>query len=422
MTKKIKLMFDATILANGTIKDIGRSGIYFTAYQIINRLIQNDNFNISFYCNPEKQYFLSKVSEFRNIPVYPNKGFIGNMLSYMKFKKKESHLKNNRIMKIYWHYIRFFTKIFIGFISVFERKIKPFDYDIDIFFSPCEHCPNFLSAHHQIKKYTMIYDITPLLHNNLFVDNEKCWQKRLVDYMAGNLKDMYFSISENTKKDFLRFVPQLNPQNIIVTPLAAGNNFKPCSKEDTTKSLNKYGLQLDKKYVFSLCSLAPHKNLIRAVKTFVQFVEKHQINDLVFVLGGGHYNEFIDKLNAMLGKIPEGLVIKAGYIDDEDLAPLYSGAEWFVYTSQYEGFGLPPLEAMQCGCPVITSNNSSLPEVVGDAGIMIDWDSDEQHIKAYEDYYFHPELREQMRQKGLERAKQFSWDKTVDLMIKEMMK
>ena len=69
------------------------------------------------------------------------------------------------------------------------------------------------------------------------------------------------------------------------------------------------------------------------------------------------------------------------YIDDEDLAPLYSGAEWFVFTSQYEGFGLPPLEAMACGCPVIASNNSSLPEVVGDAGIMIDWDSDEQHIR-----------------------------------------
>ena len=114
-------------------------------------------------------------------------------------------------------------------------------------------------------------------------------------------------------------------------------------------------------------------------------------------------------------------IIKAGYIDDEDLAPLYSGAEWFVYTSQYEGFGLPPLEALACGCPVITSNNSSLPEVVGDAGIMIDWDSDEQHIKAYEDYYFHPELREQNRQKGLIRAKQFSWEKTVDLMLKEIL-
>lgn len=63
-------------------------------------------------------------------------------------------------------------------------------------------------------------------------------------------------------------------------------------------------------------------------------------------------------------------------------------AEWFVYTSQYEGFGLPPLEAIACGCPVIVSNNSSLPEVVGDSCIMIDYDSDEQHIEAYEKYYF----------------------------------
>ena len=75
---------------------------------------------------------------------------------------------------------------------------------------------------------------------------------------------------------------------------------------------------------------------------------------------------------------------------------------------------------MQCGCPVITSNNSSLPEVVGDAGIMIDWDSDEQHIEAYEKYYFSDELKKNNSKKGLERAKSFSWKKTVDEMIKIM--
>ena len=100
------------------------------------------------------------------------------------------------------------------------------------------------------------------------------------------------------------------------------------------------------------------------------------------------------------------------------MAALYSGAEWFVYTSQYEGFGLPPLEAMKCGCPVITSNNSSLPEVVGDAGIMIDWDSDEQHIAAYEKYYMDKKYRDEMAKKGLEHAKIFSWEKTVDIIIK----
>ena len=96
---------------------------------------------------------------------------------------------------------------------------------------------------------------------------------------------------------------------------------------------------------------------------------------------------------------------------------LYSGAEWFTYTSMYEGFGLPPLEAMSCGCPVITSNNSSLPEVVGDAGIMIDYDSDEQHIQAYERYYFDKNLRNEYAQKGIERAKQFSWQKCTNKIL-----
>lgn len=114
-------------------------------------------------------------------------------------------------------------------------------------------------------------------------------------------------------------------------------------------------------------------------------------------------------------------IIRAGYVDDADVPALYSGAQWFVYTSQYEGFGLPPLEAMQCGCPVITSNNSSLPEVVGDAGISIDWDSDEQHVKAYEDYYFNDNLRHTNAEKGLMRAKLFSWKNTADFMIKGML-
>ena len=109
-----------------------------------------------------------------------------------------------------------------------------------------------------------------------------------------------------------------------------------------------------------------------------------------------------------------------GYVDDEDLPIFYSFAQWFVFTSQYEGFGLPPLEAMQCGCPVITSNTSSLPEVVGDAGIMIDWDNDNQHVAAYEKYYFDEKLRMLNSKKGLQRAKLFSWNKTVDFMIGKM--
>ena len=102
------------------------------------------------------------------------------------------------------------------------------------------------------------------------------------------------------------------------------------------------------------------------------------------------------------------------------LTPLYSGAEFFVYTSQYEGFGLPPLEAMKCGKAVITSNNSSLPEVVGDAGIMIDFDSLEHHIEAFEKLYFDLSLRKTYEQRALERAKEFSWERCVDVMVEKM--
>ena len=145
---------------------------------------------------------------------------------------------------------------------------------------------------------------------------------------------------------------------------------------------------------------------------------------MVFVLGGSAWNGFIEKFEQ---EVPEyakykNKIIRAGYIDDEDLEILYSNAEWFVYTSQYEGFGMPPLEAMDCGCPVITSNNSSLPEVVGNAGIMIDWDSDEQHISAYEKYYFDAKYRQTMAQKGLKQATKFSWQKAADIMVETFQK
>ena len=118
---------------------------------------------------------------------------------------------------------------------------------------------------------------------------------------------------------------------------------------------------------------------------------------MVFVLCGGNRGNFMEIIEKEIDNFDkyEDKIIRAGYIDDEDLPVLYSNAEWFVFTSQYEGFGLPPLEAMSCGCPVIASNAASLPEVVGEAGIQIDWDSDEQHIEAYEKYYYDENLRKE---------------------------
>ena len=115
-------------------------------------------------------------------------------------------------------------------------------------------------------------------------------------------------------------------------------------------------------------------------------------------------------------------ILKIGYVADEDLAALYSGAEMFVYPSIYEGFGMPVLEAMQCGCPVITSNVSSLPEVIGSAGIQINPENNSELIEAYEKMYFDKNFKEKCAQESLKQASKFSWEKCVNIITDEIEK
>lgn len=114
-------------------------------------------------------------------------------------------------------------------------------------------------------------------------------------------------------------------------------------------------------------------------------------------------------------------IITLGFIDDEDVNILYSNSLFFTFISLYEGFGMPPLEAMQAGVPVICANNSSLPEVVGDAAIMVNAENEKEIIEAFSKFYFNEELRNEYVEKGLARAKLFSWDKTVKIMTDKMI-
>ena len=115
-------------------------------------------------------------------------------------------------------------------------------------------------------------------------------------------------------------------------------------------------------------------------------------------------------------------IITIGYVDDEDMSALYSGAEIFVFPSLYEGFGIPVLEAMKCGCPVITSNTTSMPEVIGDCGIQINPMEDQELIEALKKMYFDTEFRNECALKGIERSKQFTWEKCVDAIKEEIVK
>lgn len=368
-TDKLKVIFDTSIINNFTEKNRARSGIYWVSFNILKQLSLHSNIELYMYS--------------------------GNMQKTKAF-------------------IEYYAKEIVG-LNLFSGDIL----DMDIYLSSLNQISDEIKKTN-IPCFTIIHDCIPLVLPQHF---EVCkdWFPALLKSFTIN--DYCFSNSDYTKKDFLKYCPWLDADKITTIPLATNLPYKP-NKNLTSTVRKKYNIPADKKYLFSLCSLEPRKNLIRAVKTFIQFIEKNKIDDLVFVLGGGAYEGFIERFEKEVPDFTKykNKIIRAGYVDDEDMEVLYSNAEWFVYTSQYEGFGMPPLEAMACGTAVITSNNSSLPEVVGDAGIMIDWDSDEQHVAAYEKYYFDKKFRDKMAKKGLERSKQFSWEKAAEIIVEKFKK
>lgn len=246
--------------------------------------------------------------------------------------------------------------------------------------------------------------------SRILSSNEK--RKLLVAKLlsAINNTQHYFANSLNTKRDFLYALPGLQEDRISIVPLAASKKFSPCCDKNKLSDIRrKYNIPENASYIFSLCTLEPRKNLIFAVKAFAEFTALRQTENLYFVLGGASWKTFVPFLQREIGNLKDckRFIILTGYVDDDDLAALYSDAFCFVYPSLYEGFGLPPLEAMQCGCPVIASDTSSLPEVIGDAGIMIDPRNEKSLVKAFTDLFDNPQLRQRLVQQSLRRARQF---------------
>lgn len=421
----LNIIYDATQLVDGESNNSVRRGIYFVSLNILKEMLKRTDVRVCLWTRPCKSFLLNELRNnyFSNAASFYGNGSFVCFLSKITTKiclmarKREKHFF---LRKFLWGMV-YFGEFCID--SFFSSGFCCSCQTEKIFFSPQDAIPKQFQRKKDLKRYVVLYDTIPFKIANCASKSENGWFWRLIRNI--NPSDYYFAISEATKMDFCQFVPQLKKEHIWVTPLAAANAFHPVNDGFLLDEIKrKYELPIDKKYIFSLCTLEPRKNLIRAVKTFVAFVEKNNIQDLVWVMGGSQYKSFSEQIKreSLDPNLYDRCVRYAGYIEDDDLPVLYSNAEWLVFTSQYEGFGLPPLEAMQCGCPVITSNNSSLPEVVGDAGIMIDWDSEEQHVEAYEKYYFNEGYREENSLKGLERAKQFSWEKTVDKMICVMNK
>nr|MBC7245819.1 glycosyltransferase family 4 protein [Chloroflexota bacterium] len=216
------------------------------------------------------------------------------------------------------------------------------------------------------------------------------------------------TVSQVSKTDIVNYL-RIPDDKVHVIYEGVDASYHPIPWEETGQMTSRYGLP--RGYILFVGSVEERKNLRRLLQAYALLCERGEQRRLVVV--GPHKWKYTRILQTVAELGIGQRVIFTGYIPDEDLPALYSGADLFVFPSLYEGFGLPPLEAMACGTPVVCSNAGSLPEVVGDAALLVDPYDVEALAEAMHRVLHDPALCEELRQKGLARAQQFTWEKAA---------
>ncbi len=241
-------------------------------------------------------------------------------------------------------------------------------------------------------------------------------QLRLTVRRTARAAARIITISEYSRRDIIKTYA-VAPERVSVTPLAAPQNFAPVTDERERRRVRGlYGIEGD--YILTVGSIQPRKNLVRLIDAYADLRRtRPQAKLPQLILVGKRAWLYEETLRAIEAHGVDGDVKITGYVPEMDLPPLYTDALCFIYPSFFEGFGLPPLEAMQCGAPVIVGHRTSLPEVVGDAALLVDPFDTRAMAAAIARMIDNADFRAALRAKGLKRAHEFSWHETARLTL-----
>lgn len=285
---------------------------------------------------------------------------------------------------------------------LWEQAILPFQLKDNLLWSPSNTGPLGYA-----KQVVTLHDVVPLDHPEWLNANFARWYQALTPQLVKRVRHVV-TISEFSKN---RIVELMNvPEDrITVVPNGVDPRFQPKSELEIAEALRALALPTSK-YILSLGSLEPRKNLPRLLKAW-ELIQDQLPEDVWLVLAGGKGKAMVFKDHG-IEQLPKR-VHMTGHVLDAHLPALYSGAMAFAYMSVYEGFGLPPLEAMSAGTPTLTGNLTAIPEVVGDAGLMVDPYNVEAIAEGLLTLINNQELRQTLKTRGLLRAQDFSWDDTA---------
>jgi glycosyltransferase involved in cell wall biosynthesis len=268
-----------------------------------------------------------------------------------------------------------------------------------------------LPFYHPKKSVVTVHDVAWRLFPEAFTQFMRQYLEWSTKFAVQHAKKVV-TVSQSTKNDLVKFYGA-NPGKIEVVYLGFDQNrFKARPYGEVQPVLDKWKLSFQK-YILFVGTLQPRKNILKLVEAYVILKQQHRIEEKLVIVGkrGWLWQPIIKKINEYAGL---GVVhLDFSSVTDEDLPYLYNGASVFTLTSLYEGFGIPPLEAMASGVPVVVSNVSSLPEVVGDAAILVNPKSENDIAEGILKVLQDKNLRQAMIEKGLKQAEKFSWENTA---------
>lgn len=342
----------------------------------------------------------------------------------IKFKLFHSSFRND-LKKYEWMDLpnvevfsfRFSNKILFILSRLFNRPYADkLIGGADVFFSP-----HFLlaSLSPDCKRVTTFHDLSYVRFKEFFSWRRNLWHKFQVLHMGqSSLSDKVIAVSQSTKKDLVEKYDFLSGRLGVIYSGISDSIFRPPEAE---LELFKKQNNLPDKFILFLGKLEPRKNIVGLIRAFNLLKNSGGLEDMHLVIVGSPgwlYKNIYREANTSQFK---DKIIFRNHIKDEDRKFYYSLASVFVYVSFFEGFGFPPLEAMACGTPVVASNNSSLPEVVGDAGILVDPYNVVDISNGVRMVVGDPNLMGTLIKRGYERVKIFNWTKcskrTMDAIL-----
>ncbi|GAB4526568.1 MAG: glycosyltransferase family 1 protein [Pleurocapsa sp.] len=303
----------------------------------------------------------------------------------------------------------------------YANKIKIYDnfasQKFDVFHSPYYRLPSLCITQNTPRIIT-IHDLIPVTAREFVDRNMTAYFESILNSIDYN-RDWVTCVSEYTRQQFCEYTG-MEQDRTFVTHLAADSCFFPVKDKSIIKQVKQKYRIPDSPYFVCLASqLEPRKNIPHLIQCFAKLIsQQNNLNDINLVLIGSQrfYQNKLAKVAKILQRYQERIIF-TGYVEDEDLNALYSGATAFIFPSLQEGFGLPILEAMQCNVPVIASNVTSLPEVAGDAAILVDPQDKDELCQAMLTILNNESLRQELITKGSTRAKSFSWSKCAKQTI-----